>query len=483
MDNISLKKATLINFISRYSNIFMQLVLNSILARILTPDDYGIVAVITVFISFFTILADMGIGPAIIQHKELEQDEINDIYSFTFYTSICVAGGFVLFSIPLSVFYNNHIYIRLGIMLSISILFSVLNIVPNSLLIRDKQFKLLGVRTVFVTIISGSITILLALLGAKYYALVTNSIIISTITFILNRRGMILKFKLKINMKSVNKIKEFSLYQFGFNFINYFSRNLDNLLIGKFIGQNQLGYYDKAYKLMLYPVQNLSYVINPILHPVLAEHKDMRKVIYEKYIKVIKILSLLAVYFMVFSFFCADDIIIVMFGKQWISSASAFKLLSLTIWVQVITSTSGAIFQATGETKRLFMCGTITTIINIIGIIIGVLYSSIETVAFAILISFTINFVITFYLLINKVLNQSLFSFIRSFKTSFIIFIILLITMVGIGQIIDIDNPILDIVIKLPIYSFAYIIGIIITGEYKFLKTSLFNRKESVKLI
>lgn len=98
MDNISIKKAIMINFVSKYSNVFIQLIINSILARLLTPDDYGIVAVITVFINFFTIIADMGIGPAIIQYKDLGEKQISDIFVFTFFVSVLISIGFVAFS-------------------------------------------------------------------------------------------------------------------------------------------------------------------------------------------------------------------------------------------------------------------------------------------------------------------------------------------------------------------------------------------------
>ncbi|MTM62416.1 oligosaccharide flippase family protein, partial [Turicibacter sanguinis] len=85
-EQISIKKATFINFVSKYSTIFIQLILNSILARLLTPDDYGIVAVVTVFTGFFTLIADMGIGPAIIQNKSLNDRDIISIFNFTVLT-------------------------------------------------------------------------------------------------------------------------------------------------------------------------------------------------------------------------------------------------------------------------------------------------------------------------------------------------------------------------------------------------------------
>ncbi|MTM28002.1 oligosaccharide flippase family protein, partial [Turicibacter sanguinis] len=179
---MSIKKATFINFVSKYSTIFIQLILNSILARLLTPDDYGIVAVVTVFTGFFTLIADMGIGPAIIQNKSLNDRDIISIFNFTVLTGIVVSMVFGLLSYPLSLFYNDNVYLPLGVLMSFSILFSVLNIVPNALLLKEKKFKLVGIRTVIITVICGMITVILAYFNFKYYAVVINSILIGLLT-------------------------------------------------------------------------------------------------------------------------------------------------------------------------------------------------------------------------------------------------------------------------------------------------------------
>ena len=472
MESISIKKATLINFVSKYSNIIIQLIINSILARLLTPNDYGIVAVITVFISFFTIIADMGIGPAIIQYKDLKEKEISDIFIFTFFAAIITAVGFSIFSYPLSIFYDNEVYIILGKILSISIFFNVLNIVPNALLLKAKQFKTLGIRTIIITLVGGIITVILALMGAEYYALVINSVLVGTLTFLFNLYYSKLKIYYKFNIASIKKIKNYSVYQFGFSIINYFSRNLDNLLIGKFLGQSALGYYDKAYKLMLYPVQNLTHVITPTLHPILSEYQNNKEIIYKSYIKVVKILSLLAAFFSVFCFFTSREIILIMFGNQWNESIPAFRLLSLSIWPQMVTSCAGAIFQATGKTRLLFIQGIITTSITVSCLSIGLYFGSIESVAFLITIAFSLHFIFVYYILIKYVFNYSLIKFLKTFISSIIIVLIISIAMLLTIN-IKIDSIIILALMKFIVAVIAFIIGLILTKEFRFIKSLL----------
>lgn len=467
MSKIGIRKAAMINFVSKYSNIFIQLIINSVLARILTPDDYGIVAIITVFISFFTMIADMGIGPAIIQNKELNKKHTSDIFIFTFITSIIISIGFIIFSYPVSFFYNNKVYISLGAILSIGIFFNILNIVPNALILKEKRFKALGIRTIIINIACGVITILLSLKGAKYYALVINSVLVALFTFGFNFYYSKLKVYFSFSFESVKKISEFSSYQFAFNFINYFSRNLDNLLIGKFMGQVPLGYYDKAYKLMLYPVSNLTHVITPVLHPILSDYQNDREIIYKQYMRVVKLLAVLGVFFSVYCFFAAEEIIYIMFGSQWSKSVVSFKILSISICIQMVLSSSGTIFQATNETKKLFLAGVLGAIMNVSGIIMGVLVGKIEFVAIGIVIAYLTNFITGFYLLINRVFNRKLSKFILEFKSSFIIAIICSISMYVLN--INISNNIISALYKLIICGVSYIIGLYITKEINLL--------------
>lgn len=461
MANISIKKAALINFIAKYSNILIQLLVNCILARILTPDDYGIVAVITVFISFFTMIADMGIGPAIIQNKELSNRDVSEIFTFTILTGVIISIIFALFSYPLSKIYDNNVYIYLGMILSISILFNILNIVPNSLLLKEKKFKTLGVRTIIINFLCGMITIALALAGAKYYSLVINSVLVGFFTFSINCYGS--NLKIKFSFSSIKKIKQFSSYQFLFNFINYFSRNLDNLLIGKFMGQVPLGYYDKAYKLMLYPVSNLTFVITPVLHPILSDYQNDKNIIYEKYLKVVKLLALLGAFISVYCFFSADEIIRIMFGNQWGASVASFKILSISICVQMVLSSSGTIFQATNETKKMFYAGLLGAGANILMIIIGVLKGKIEYVAIGVVIAYMLNFITCYYLLIKKVFNRKLIEFMMEFKSTILILVICSLFMVIFK--ININNCMISAAYKFVICGSGYVLSLYLTKE------------------
>jgi len=467
MNEVSIKKAAFINFTSKYANLLIQIIYNAVLSRILTPEDFGIVAVTSVFVTFFMLFANMGLGTAIIQNKTLCDEEINDIFSFTVYLAIALAIIFQLFSIPLSIFYENRIYIKIGILLSIALFFNTLNMIPNAILRKNKKFLTIAIRLIVVTIISGVLTIIFAYMGMRYYSIVLHSIFMAIFTFIWNYKSTNLKFKYVFNKSSILKVTEFSMFQFGFNLINYFSRNLDSLFIGKYLGNISLAYYDKSYKLMLYPVNNLTNIITPVLHPILSEYQDDKRYIFNQYIKIVKILSLLGAFISPFCFFTAKEIILILYGEQWSSAVLSFQILALCIWVQMISSSSGSIFQSLGNTKLLFINGIITSSITVSAIMVGIFFKDINKVAFCVALAYNLHFFITYYVLIRHGFQYKLIIFMKNLIPDVIIFLINFIGLFFISQ-IKIENVLVSLLFKTILGSGVYILSLLITKQYNY---------------
>lgn len=417
---ISIKKAAFISAASKYSAIFLNLVFTAILARILSPEDYGIVAVTAVFTTFFSLFADMGIGAGIIQNKELSRNDVDGIFTFSVKTALVLSFIFALFSYPLSLFYRNPAYVPIGLLLSASLFFNTLNIVPNALLLKEKRFLSIGLRTVFICVLSGIAGIVLALYGMKYYALVWQALFNAFFIFLWNFISTRPRVVRTPGASGIGKIKGYSSFVFGFNIINYFARNSDNLTISRFLGTASLGYYDKAYKLMCYPVQNLTHVITPVLHPILSEHQNDKTYIYERYMRIVKILSLLGAFITAFCFFAGDEIILLLFGKKWAASVPCFKFMSVSIWAQMITSSSGSIFQSLGDTKRMFIVGLANSVLTVCSIVLGIMKSDINAVARNVGIVYNLHFFTTYITLIHFSFGMSFRMFLASFVPDFV---------------------------------------------------------------
>lgn len=468
MQEVSIKKAAAIIAFSKYINIFLGIFFTAILSRILTPNDYGIVAIVNVFTIFFIVLSNCGLGMAVVQRKEFSQDDINSIFTFSFYFAIFLMLAFLALSYPISLFFKDRVYLPICALLSISIFFNTVNAVPDALLRKEKKFFLVGLRLVIVSILTYGATVVLALLKFKYYALVIQSVISSILIFLWNLRNSKVSLVRKINWNVLKSIFSYSGYNFLFNFLNYFSRNLDKIIIGKSLGNEDLAQYNKAYHFMLYPVQNLTNVITPTLHPILSDYQNDIKTVYDKYLKIVKFLSLVGIFVTAICFICSEEIITILYGKQWTASIMCFQFMSLSIWVQMIGGTSGSLFAALNDTKSDFYVAIINTCIIIVALIFGAWQKNIQKISLYITIALNSHFFIKYYALISKTMKENFLSFLKNLIPDFIILIILCFLIIPITHFIMIKNIVLSFIAKFSLISLIYIILMTLFKQWKY---------------
>ena len=471
---MSIKKAAVVSAGSKYAIVVLQLIYTAILSRILTPEDFGTVAVVNVFIIFFQLIADMGFGTGIIQNKDLEKDDVKNIFSFTVYIGFLLMFIFICFSFLIAFFYNDDEYISLCIVLSLALAFNSFNVVPNAVILKEKKFIDIAIRSIIVAIVSFTCTIFFALKGLGVYALVLYSVLNAVGVFVWNEAKTKIGFKFKPNIESLKKIWGYSMFQFGAQTLNYFNRNLDNLLIGKFFSKAELGYYNKSYTLMQYPINYLPGAITPVLHPILSEYQNNKQVIYQKYMQVIRLLSLIGCFCAAFCFFSSREIILIAFGDQWEASILPFKILCLSLWPQIITNTIAPIYQSIGYTKLMFKSLCITTTMIIGFIVCGIFSQSIVTVSIFVTIAYVINFFITFYILIVKGFKLKYNGFIGTFRIEMFIFIILILESLIIS--INIENVFISFGLKLLIMLATYVVLLLVTKQYKFFTSFIRKR-------
>ena len=164
------------------------------------------------------------------------------------------------------------------------------------------------------------------------YALIVNPILSSVLLFVLSYRAYPQRLRPTFGLDAIRKIFSFSAYQFLFNAINYFSRNLDKLLIGKYMGMTPLGYYEKSYRLMMLPLQNITHVISPVMHPVFSEFQHDLQRVRTSYEKIVRLLAFIGFPLSVFLWFAAQEVVLIIFGSQWMPSVPVFRILSLSCW-------------------------------------------------------------------------------------------------------------------------------------------------------
>ena len=265
----------------------------------------------------------------------------------------------------------------------------------------------------------------------------------------------------------MKKIFSFSAYQFMFNVINYFSRNLDKLLIGKYMDMVALGYYEKSYRLMMLPLQNITHVISPVMHPIFSDFQNDLTKLSISYNKVIRFLAFIGFPLSVLLCSCSKEIILIIFGEQWMPSVPVFQILSISVGIQIILSTSGSIFQAANDTRSLFICGLFSTLLNIIGILTGIFFfKTLEAVAWCICITFTINFVQCYIWMYKITFKEDLWKFWKQFLSPILLTGILIVCLLPIYYISDKSSIYASLLLKGSVFTIIYVAYVQIRGEY-----------------
>lgn len=412
----SLLKGVFWSAVEKYSGLIISIVISMVLARLLGPKEYGVVAIATVIIAFLQMFCTMGIGPAIIQRKDLNEQDLNSIFTFSLSIGLALSALFFFSSWSIATFYDNPQLIPVCQILSVALLSAAANMVPSALMNRDKRFKENAKRTLFFQIICGVAAIVAALNGAGVYALLISPVVTPIGVFIWNRQFYKVRIDWSYNLEPIKRIFSFSSYQFLSEFVNYFSRNLDKLIIGKFLSVDALGIYEKSYRLMQLPLQNVTGVISPVLQPILRDLDADKEELGHKFAKVIRLITTISFPLGTILFFTSSECIHLFYGNKWDAAIPVFRILALSIPLQMTMSISGVPYLVCQDTKTKFWVGIRNTITTVIGFIFAVIFwNSIEAMAWAWTITLAINFAITYTITYKFLLRVPLMVFLREF--------------------------------------------------------------------
>lgn len=439
MNNIKglLIKGAIFTGLAKYSVMIINIIVTAILARLLPPEDFGTIALTVVVTSFFDILANAGIGPAIIQNKDINETDLPNLFRFSTYLAFVLVLLFGALIYPISIFYGKVELISILFLVTIQLFFNTLNVVPLALLLKEKKFQIIAKNEVCSACICGFFSVLAAFNDWGIYSLLITPIGVSVITFVLTVKYnfQIVCFKtFAVSKKSIKKILNFSIYQFLFNFVNYFSRNMDKILLGRYLGFQSLGYYEKSYRLMTLPISTLTNVFTPSLQPVLSDFQNDTTVIRNVYNRISQYLFFVGTILTPFLCFSAKEIILILFGEQWMAAVPVFQVLSVSVPFQMVDSLSGSILQSANKIKYLFKTGIYCAILNLVILVFSlVIFEDIVKISSFISLGFVLNFAISIYYISRYAILQSLKDYFSKNIKYFLSMLLCTLLMIGIS--------------------------------------------------
>lgn len=473
---VSMKGAAFVQLFSKMVAVLIQLIISAILARLISPGEFGSVAIVAVFIALFQMFSDMGISTAIVQFRDLTDEDYGSLFGFSCLLAAFLGALLFSFAPMVAWLYSDDALIFLMHCSVAVLVLTTLNTVPNGLMLKAKRFVSIGVRLIIATVVSGVLGVVLAIYGFGAFALVAQSAVSSFIVLIWNLASNPLK---GINLhfaKPLRKILSYSSYQFGFTVINYLNRNLDNLVIGRAIGTVALGYYDKGYSLARYPVATISSVVASVIQPYMAEYQNDLNRIFKCWIEVAKIMSLIGVVISAIFFCCSDEIIRIVFGSQWGSSVPVFRALAISTYAQMQLNIAGGFYQSAGRTDLMFKAAIVNTALTITGLIVGLIFGDITIVAVCVSIAFCAEIGVVLYYLGYRCFRVTPRQYVPLFAPELALLFVACMVCNALFSLVTF-NPILMLLAKSSIITAIFGAGFILFKQTGYLKSLLIKRQ------
>lgn len=483
MSNLSKKTENGIKWsaIDQIFRTFVTLAVSAFLARFISPAEYGLFAMVTLVTGFLSIFKDFGLGSALIQKSEITDEEINNVFWVNNFLAL-VLGLLLLFAAPLVAdFYSEAKLINLTRAMAVLFMIGSVASIPDVLIRKNIDFKSLFTRNILNLIISSIVAVVFAYLGFGIWALVLQIFVSTLVGTVISYRMVKWRPKfIRPKMQILQPFFSFSLPLLGETSINYWVRNIDNLLIGKWLGEQPLGYYSRSYNLMLLPVRQISGAVMRVVFPAFSLIKHDKNKVWYNYKKLLSITAFITFPLMALMYLLGEDIILIMYGSAWIASVPIFKGLCLLGALQSLGTYCGGIFSSQGKTMLQFKLGLFLKPFMIGGIVIGLYTNGIMGVVYGYTLTSGIAFLLESYF-VMVVLEQKFLIFFNSFLKEGAISIFVLILMTIIKENINIINPFFSVLMFVPTASglFLFLANIFKLEGFLILREKLYGIKKN----
>lgn len=391
---------------SQFGRQIIQLITTAILARMLTPSDFGLMSMAAVVIGFAAIFNDLGTSAAVIHRNNLSEELLSSIFWINICFGIISTIVLIIISPWAARFYNDGRVSSILMLLSLSFIISGLSILHHAMLEKELAFSKLAKIEIAATLAGSVVGLSLAIFGFGVWSLVFQSLITGTLITLLLWLTCRWRPKLIFSLTQVKSVSSYSLNLTGFNIFNYFTRNADNLLIGRYLGAQYLGYYNLAYLIMMYPLQNISSVVGRVMFPVFSQIQEDDAFFRSAYLKVASAIALITFPLMIGLWVIAKPFILTIFGPQWSPVIIPLLILSPVGMIQSIITTAGTIYQVKGRTDWFLRWGIFAGILVVVSFVIGLRWGIIGVATAYAFISFILiypSFAIPFRLIDLKV--------------------------------------------------------------------------------
>lgn len=390
----------------------------AILARLLTPADFGLMGMVMVVINFAQALADMGMSNAIIQKKTVPKDHLSSFFWLNVFTAVLLSVLTLLLR-PLAVLYFEKPALSGYLSFAALIfLFSSASQTFTALLAKGLQFRTLALTEVLATTAYSISAIAFALHGLGVLSLIFGQLVrssfFSLLLFLIFRK--IWLPGLHFRMRELHEYFSFGLYQMGERILNFLNANVDYLVIGRFLGPSALGYYSLAFQLMTFPLNRINPVLTKVAFPAFSRIQDDNARLRSGYCRVIGYISLVSFPLLFGMLLLAPEFIDLVYGSDWRPCVHSLQVLALVGIFWSVGNPVGSLLLAKGKANVGFYWNLFAVAMTSLGVLFGVRWG-IEGVAWS-LLALQVPFFFIIQPIVNRLMDLKLSEYFGAIRTA-----------------------------------------------------------------
>ena len=350
----------------------LQLGSTMVLARLLTPGDFGLIAMVTAITGFVAMFKDAGLSMATVQRKDVTHEQVSTLFWINVALSALAMLVIAALAPAIAYFYSEPRLVWITLALAGTMLFGGLTVQHQALLRRQMRFRALAVVEIVTMACGIAVAIAMGLLGFGYWSLVgmaagaafTNAVLVWALCDW--RPGLVKR-----------GCGAGSMLRFGggitaFNFLNYFTRNSDNVIIGFALGSGSLGIYSKAYNLLMLPIRQINAPVGSVMVPALSRLQDDPSRYRGAYLKAVSAVAMVGMPIVACAFVLADEAVAILLGQGWEQAASVFRWLAPAALFGTLNVAPGWLCVSLGRARTQLKWAMIWAPTTVLAFIIGV---------------------------------------------------------------------------------------------------------------
>lgn len=367
-------KNVLWDFAGKFSIQIIGFGISVILTRLLSPTEFGVMGMAMAIIVFAHIFLDLGFNRAIIQFKEISEEQYSTLFFLN--TGVALLLTLICFAAagPLSVFYGQPLIAPVFRTMSLLFLINGLNLVPAALLYKRLQLKLNSILTLIASAVSGVAGVVMAYNGFGVWSLVSQSLINAVIILVLNFIYAGWMPRLTFKPASIKPLWSYGSKLFASGLIDNFYTRLDIFIIGKIFSVATLGFYSRAQSMDNFVRQVSVNSIMGALFPYIAKHQDDRNYLAILYKRYLHLITLVAIALSGTLFLSARYIFLILFTPKWLYAAGLFQLMSVIGFVWPASSIMCNIISGVGNSTAFLRLEIIKKVLFLPVYVLGFLY-------------------------------------------------------------------------------------------------------------